>query len=767
MSSKQARYEDALNRGHSYSWDQKWTEAIKEFESAVAEIPTEPAPYAGLGMAYYELQELDKALSNYKLAARYSQGDIIYLRQIANVQEELGLSREAGKTYMAIGEIQIRRRLLDEAVENWHRAVRLDPDLLGGHQRLAAVYQRQGLAQSAIKEMLASARILQARGDQQKALQICQQALQLDPRNPDVLTAIELVQHNEMLPSEWDHDDHLSELLSANGDTPTTPTGDPAVDGLDDPLDWDQPADEELSNPVEDARRMALERLAEELFDDEGDEDDFAKLQRDALISKALDFQTRGLLNEAISCYEQCNALGVNSSAVAFNLGLLYQERLRFEDAIKEFESVKHDPEYRLGSHFALGECHRARGRIEQAVEHFVTVLKIVDLQTVEKEHSDRLIQLYENLADSLVTKGEPEKATAFANTLVDFLSHKGWEDKVMEARGRLDAISVGNTMILGDILTAGSEHVLESLYLSQEYARRGMLSAAVEEAYRAVQLSADYLPAHMQLGHLLALQKRSNAAAQKFIVVGDTFRVRGDINSAITAYEEVVNISPLDITVRSRLIDLLKRHGQIDRALEHYLALGDSYYQLAQLDKARDAYQEALKLAPRGSVEVNWQARLLRLIGDIDMQRLDWARALTSFRELRKLEPADERAAITLIDLYYKTRQPRHALSELDQYLIQLIQSGRGGKVTGILEDMNRQRPNDAGLVERLARLYGQQNRVQDAVELLDKLGDEQISSGEIAKAIKTVTKIVHLSPPQVGQYKQLLADLQQQADA
>ena len=45
-----------------------------------------------------------------------------------------------------------------------------------------------------------------------------------------------------------------------------------------------------------------------------------------------------------------------------------------------------------------LGECHRARGRIDRAVEHFITVLKIVDLQTVRHEQADRLIQLYENL---------------------------------------------------------------------------------------------------------------------------------------------------------------------------------------------------------------------------------------------------------------------------------------------------------------------------------------------------------------------------------
>ena len=39
----------------------------------------------------------------------------------------------------------------------------------------------------------------------------------------------------------------------------------------------------------------------------------------------------------------------------------------------------------------------------------------------------------------------------------------------------------------------------------------------------------------------------------------------------------------------------------EIDRAIEQYLALADTYYQLASIDKAREKYIEALKLAPRG----------------------------------------------------------------------------------------------------------------------------------------------------------------------
>ncbi|MCB8926891.1 MAG: tetratricopeptide repeat protein [Ardenticatenaceae bacterium] len=753
MAGNRARFEEALNRGHSHSWDQNWQEAIAEFKVAIEEVANEPAPYAGLGMAYLEMNQLKDALENYKLAARFSRGDVIYLRQVADAQERLGHYGEAGKTYMAIGEVELNRRRLTEAMDNWNRAVRLEPDLLRGHQRLASIYERQGSVHNAIREYLAIARILNSQGKSENALQACQLALKLDPRNAEVLTAIEQIRSGEKLAGESDSpsfqsSDSISEVAQHMAAALQEKSGGASKSA-------------DAASPVQDARRLASEKLAEDLFDDEGMELNAKTLQLTTLISKALDFQTRGMTNEAISAYEEAMSLGLDNTAAHFNLGLLYQDKLRFEDAIREFELSVKDHDFRLASYFSLGECHRARGRIEKALEHFINVLKIVDLATVQHSQADRLIELYENLADSLMAQGERDQASAFANALVEFLSHKGWEDKAKEARGRLDAISDSGMMILGDMLTAGSEQVLESLYLSQEYARRGMYDTAVEETYRAIQLSHDYLPAHIQLGELLGKQGRRETAAQKFITVADTYRNRGDVNGAIISYEKSVEMMPLDLAARNRLIDLLKQHGQIDRALEHYLAVGDAYYQLAQIDKARDTYQEALKLAPRGTDEQQWKARLLRLAAEIDMQRFDWRRALTAYKELRGLDPNDERTAITLVDLYYKVGQPVNAVGELDNYLKQLVRSGRGAKVVGILEDMVRQRPSDANLVDRLSRLYIQQKRQADAIELLDKLGEAQLEANETQAAYQTIEKILSLNPPNAASYKQLLAQL------
>jgi tetratricopeptide (TPR) repeat protein len=191
---------------------------------------------------------------------------------------------------------------------------------------------------------------------------------------------------------------------------------------------------------------------------------------------------------------------------------------------------------------------------------------------------------------------------------------------------------------------------------------------------------------------------------------------------------------------------------------------MGDAYYQLAQVDKARESYQEALKLAPRGAPEKKWRVRLLRLIADIDVQRFDWRHALAAFQELRKEDPTDERTAITLVDLYYKVGQADNGLRELDRYLIHLVKSGRGAKVEGIINDMIQQRPTDPGPVDRLLRLHMQRKQVDKAIKLLDQLGEAQLNAGETTKAVQTIERLITLNPPNLADYQQLLIELKKQ---
>jgi tetratricopeptide (TPR) repeat protein len=842
---RQDVYRQAMQRGHNLAWDQKWEQAVREYQAALAEFPDDPQALSSAGLALFNLKRFPEALAIYQRAARLNLQDTVALEKIADIEERLGHVEEAAKVYVAVAEAHLQKRDLQAAVDNWTRACRLTPSLLGAHQRLALAHERMGKPRLAVREYLAVARIFEQRGETDKAIQVCQKALQLDPHNQDVLTALDLLRSGdhdalgELAPESPEGPRQIDAFTApppaattgplpprttgplpprttgplpprTTGPLPTpstkSPSGEfaaPVEPAAEEPsftapvptqaaeaafagipqeaLVNPEQAPEERASPVETARQRALTDLAESLFEESvevGQGRDIladptaasqktvprlSRAETDTLISQAIDYQTRGNTGAAINKYEQAIAGGVDLPAAHFNLGLLYQQLLRFDEAIAQFELALRDTQYQLGAHFALGECFRARGRIDEAVAHFLEVLRIVDMSTVRHEQADDLIQLYHSLADTFAARGEQEQAVSFLNSLVEFLSSKGWEDKVVQARQRLDDLaSEGLTISLAEVLSIpGSDRLLESLALGQEYIRRSLWRTAMEETYRSLQLAPTYLPAHMRMAELLQREGRLDEASAKFLMVAEVYRVRGDVKHTIAVYEQTLKVSPMDLPVRAKTIDLLIRHGEIDRALEHYLLLADAHYQLAQVDKAREKYREALKLAPRGSTEHNWPVQILHHMGDIDMQRLNWRDALTVYEQIRKFAPDDERAVVTLIELYFKLNQEPKAIDEVDYLLKMLKTKGKDAKALAILEDLAKSRPSDMALRARLAQSYSEQGRTADAIEQLDALGELQLDAGLRTEAAATIRAILALRPADPSGYQKLLEQL------
>ena len=225
--------------------------------------------------------------------------------------------------------------------------------------------------------------------------------------------------------------------------------------------------------------------------------------------------------------------------------------------------------------------------------------------------------------------------------------------------------------------------------------------------------------------------------------------------------YERALRLAPMNVTIRARLIDLLVSHGEIDQALEHYLGLGDAYYQMAQLDRARETYNKALQLAPRGNAERNWQVRFLHQIGDIDLQRVDWRRAVGVYEQIRNMAPEDEKARLTLVSLYYRFNQPARAIAELDNLLQIYQQNNKMPKAIAVLQEQVQERPSDISLRARIAQAYLNTGDVQNALQHLDVLGDLQLEAGKTKEAITTIQTILRLHPPNAEAYHQLLAQL------
>lgn len=363
MSGNVARFEEALQRGYACNEAGDWEKAFKMFRVALSEDPKSAEAYAGLGEACFGLKRLDRALESYKLAARYSRGDIQHLERVADLQERLGQLSEAAKTYMAAGELQLRQRRLEQAIHNWERAVRLEPGLLGAHRRLAMVFQRQQNVKGAIRHYLAIARTLQMQGAPDKALQMCHAALRLDPGNEDVQLAMKLVQQGEdavrqpepepepepeVAPPLSEEERERAEMTETVRQIATVfeeerkhwQLSQPQTDGKD---------------PLSQALRRAQDELAEEIFREEEGEADLygvgpnglSKLERDALIGQGIDFQTRGETAQAIECYEKAIRGGLRLPAVYFTLGVLYLDQNQARHARAAFARAGKDHSYR------------------------------------------------------------------------------------------------------------------------------------------------------------------------------------------------------------------------------------------------------------------------------------------------------------------------------------------------------------------------------------------------------------------------------------
>lgn len=768
MAGNRQAFDIAIKRGHAFARQQAWDKAIVEYRRALAEFPDDLGALVAAASVSVNLKRLPDALTMLQHANQIKLNDLTILDRLADVQAQLSRLSEAARTYAALGDLHSQQGNTDQAMGAWTRASQLDPRNVENHQKLATVYQAQDKIKLAVQEMLAVVKVYQQQGLIEQAAQQCRAALALDPRNTGALKMMEAIRVGRVTGP-------LPPLPEASADAPVLgalAAGPELTLSEMEALAAQEP-EKRPAGPVDKSVQKALSDLAESIFEDtltiptrpdaRGAAARLTKKEIDALIGQALDLQTGGQTQEAIAAYRRILEV-VELPAAHFNLGMLYEQELAFDQAIEQFQQCVRHTDYALSSQYALGECLRAQGQVDQALKHFVEALKMVDTGAVRPEQAGDLAALYDNLSSSLALQSSSSLAAQFTDSVVEFLSGKDWEDRVREARQRLDGlVDEGAPAIsLGEVLTVPhAESILRSLALTQEYMQNGQFYTAMEEAYTAILCAPDYLPMHRCVADMLWESGRQEDAVAKYLIVADTYQMRGETHHAMTIYRRLLRLMPVDVQTRSRLVDLLVSHGELDQALEQHLALADAHYQLAQIDKARETLEAAMHLVPRAAQSRHWAKQILHKIGDIDVQRIDWRRAIQDYEQIKSIAPDDEGARFSLIELWFKTGDSARAIREMDELLVMFTSSGKGRQVIPVLEEQTRNHPNEMGLRMRLGRAYLSSGMAAQAIEQLDALGELQLQAGLQKEAAATIRGIIALNPPNVAQYQQVLAQI------
>lgn len=741
MAGNRYLFEEAIQKANDSVWAEAWEPAVSSYRRALAEFPDDVSAIMGFAWALLNNKNLNEAIVAYRKLTELAPTDPGPYERLAEIMEKTGESDYAAGFYLGAAQRYAEQNLMRKRTAALEAAVRLRPNNIRPWNELLKIYQSE---REFNKSTLAALWLvyLHQTTNRERAVQICRDMQDYNPHEPSIGQALMILQRSRTIPQPppIGSEARLQEEIALESD------------------------DAEAGTPVEIARQRALTKLAESIFsDDRPSVQGMQSMEVGLLIGQAVDAQTRGDLEKALKSYEVLINAGISMPSIHFNIGLLYKEQMQFDKAMAQFERSLSDPEYVLGSHFSLGECYQAKGEFREAASHFLEAVKIVDIATIEREHVDDLIRVYEGLAQNLMNTGEAQRAQKVSESLVEFLGQRGWGDAAMRARGRLDELArSGAVLSLVELVSLpDSEKILRSIALAQEYQRRGMIYSALEEIVHTLSDVPNYLPLHHLLATLLWENNDTDAAIQKLHIIARTYEVRNQPPQALATFQYILQLAPLDIPVHRRVAEMLIQHGRIDDALTQYLQISDAYYQLAQPERAREVYSEALRLAPRGAVERNWEVRILHRMADLDLQRLDWQAAIKDNEDILRISPDDERAYLTLYRLYPRTGRLHLGISILDSLIKRYLTQNKVANALSVLEDLVKSEPESIPLRARIAQLYLNLGRRASALEHLDVLGDLQLELGQRDAATKTIEAILALNPPNREAYADLYREM------
>lgn len=744
MTGNRAAFEAAVKRAHGYAWEKQWMKAIEQYELALADFPDDATARSGLAFAYHGGERLKEALREYRKLRELRPDDPDPRAKMAYVLEELGRSSDAAEAWLDVAELHVQQRAVKRAAEAWKETLRLQPADKEARYKLAEALERESHTAEAAKEYLALARLWHQEGDPRQAAVYCRRALSLDPVNKAARGLLE-------------------RMASANGGVSSEPS-----------LSLRR---EELG-PVDEAVKTALGALAEALLGDgqlvaasdissdlgSGGSVLEAQSEVRAVLAKAVDLHSRGVIEEALGCYKEALAMGVARTEIEFSLGLLNKQLSRHDEAVGYLQRSLEASEYALASHLSLGETFWAQGRTSEALDHFLGALRIIDLEAAGQDGARDLDSAYQSLAASGWGQGGARGSEMLVHSLVELLSGGEWREKVKEARSKLHSLAENGVVpILPEVLDIpGGDEVVDMMTRSREYLRGGMPFTALEECYRAVRLAPTYLPVHLGLAEVFAQQGKAEEAVSKYATVAEAYLMRDDPRKAMDVYRRALVAAPMSIAVREKLMDLLIENGELNLALDEYVALGESYYRLARVDAALERYEQALSLASRIEAPTDWRVGILHRVADLHLQRVHWKEAASVFERILGLSPDDEQAIFRLVELRYRLGQERLALADVDALIVRYGKLQELRKIAALMKDLVAANPQDLSLRSRLTRIYVELGMKREAIAELDTLGELQLEVGRRGEAMETLRTIISLEPDEKEGYTRLLRELQ-----
>ncbi len=259
----------------------------------------------------------------------------------------------------------------------------------------------------------------------------------------------------------------------------------------------------------------------------------------------AIAYKNQGKLEESITCYQHVITLKPDHFDAYFNLGKLYQVRNAFEQAITFYEKAKQLKPEIAEIHLNLGTAFKKQGHLEQAIDSYRNALEL----------KPDLIHAWKHLGRALRDLGQLNEAIASYQKALELNPEDGETHYHMgnafRAHNRLDrAISC-----FKKALQLAPNQALVHNNLGIVLCEQNELEQAIWHLQKATRIDPENFNYWNNLG----------AALHKF----------GRLEQAVTSYETCLQLKPDDAEAYNNLAVAYKDRGKIQDAIAaHFKAL-------------------------------------------------------------------------------------------------------------------------------------------------------------------------------------------------
>jgi tetratricopeptide (TPR) repeat protein len=444
-------FSTAMNSADRFRWDSQWTEAANEYQRALAEFPDDTAARGGLGFCYMQTKQWQKALAEYESILKRDSSNVIALSKTAELYVILNRRDDAYKAYMHLAELYSQAGQGARAEAAWQKAVQLSSTDPEPHERLAAYYLGKKDVALMVQERLAAAQNYLLRNESVAATMQCEEVLRVDAANTQAQRVLSQIRGQLQPSAPLPHGAGAASLSptakESNRSTtcglssgPLANTGNAAADmvslsntsGGNTGIMGNMGSAGNFSGAGNPGPALAATGMTGGGMG-QAPRKRITASQVTGVLRQAQTFQTQGRFTDAIDLCEQILESGFDRPDARYFLGWLYQEQRRWDEAIRQFQTLLNDPDYALSCFYALGQCYRAKGDMGAATQHFDEAVDRVNLDALTIEESDQLVQLCQEAAEAHRLMGEQEQALTVYNALLGFLRSRGWNDKVAQ----------------------------------------------------------------------------------------------------------------------------------------------------------------------------------------------------------------------------------------------------------------------------------------------------------------------------------------------